>query len=53
MVVRGDVAAVNAAIEAAKPRVEELRRLIVCHVIARPSDAALRLNGSDRLLGVY
>ena len=43
VVIRGDVAAVNAAIEAAKPRVEGLGKLIACHVIARPSDAALAL----------
>ena len=43
VVIRGDVAAVSAAIEAAKPRVEGLGKLIACHVIARPSDAALGL----------
>jgi carbon dioxide concentrating mechanism protein CcmO len=43
VVIRGDVAAVSAAIEAAKPRVEGLGKLIACHVIARPSDAALSL----------
>lgn len=43
VVIRGDVAAVNAAIEAAKPRIEGLGKLIACHVIARPSDAALCL----------
>lgn len=43
VVIRGDVAAVNAAIEAAKPRVEGLGKLIACHVIARPSEAALGL----------
>ena len=43
VVIRGDVAAVNAAIEAAKPRVEGLGKLIACHVIARPSEAALAL----------
>ncbi len=43
VVVRGDVAAVNAAIEAAKPRVEGLGKLIAAHVIARPSEAALSL----------
>jgi carbon dioxide concentrating mechanism protein CcmO len=43
VVIRGDVAAVNAAIEAAKPRVEGLGKLIACHVIARPSAAALGL----------
>jgi len=43
VVIRGDVAAVNAAIEAAKPRVEGLGKLIACHVIARPSAASLSL----------
>ncbi|XZE44255.1 BMC domain-containing protein [Pirellulaceae bacterium SH467] len=43
VVIRGDVAAVNAAIEAAKPKVEGLGKLIACHVIARPSQAALGL----------
>lgn len=43
VVIRGDVAAVNAAIAAAKPRIEGLGKLIACHVIARPSEAALAL----------
>lgn len=43
VVIRGDVAAVSAAIEAAKPKVEGLGKLIACHVIARPSTAALGL----------
>lgn len=43
VVIRGDVAAVSAAIEAAKPKVEGLGKLIACHVIARPSQAALAL----------
>lgn len=43
VVIRGDVAAVNAAVEAAKPRIEGLGKLIACHVIARPSTAALGL----------
>ncbi len=43
VVIRGDVAAVNAAVEAAKPRVEGLGKLIACHVIARPCAAALSL----------
>lgn len=43
VVIRGDVAAVHAAIEAAKPKVEGLGKLIACHVIARPSQAALGL----------
>ena len=43
VVIRGDVAAVSAAIESAKPKVEGLGKLIACHVIARPSTAALGL----------
>ncbi len=43
VVIRGDVAAVSAAIEAAKPKVEGLGKLIACHVIPRPSAAALAL----------
>ena len=43
VVIRGDVAAVNAAVDAAKPRIEGLGKLIACHVIARPSAAALGL----------
>jgi microcompartment protein CcmL/EutN len=42
-VIRGDVAAVNAAVEAAKPKIEGLGKLIAAHVIARPSSAALAL----------
>jgi microcompartment protein CcmL/EutN len=43
IVVRGDVAAVKAAIEAGKVRVEGLGKLIAAHVIARPSAAVLSL----------
>jgi microcompartment protein CcmL/EutN len=43
VVVRGDVAAVRAAVDAAKPRVEGLGKLIATHVIARPSAAVLSL----------
>ena len=43
IVVRGDVAAVKAAIEAGKSRVEGLGKLIAAHVIARPSAAVLSL----------
>lgn len=43
VVVRGDVAAVRAAIDAAKPRVEGLGKLIATHVIARPSASVLAL----------
>jgi carbon dioxide concentrating mechanism protein CcmO len=43
VVIRGDVAAVNAAVDAGKSRVEGLGKLIAAHVIARPSAAALGL----------
>jgi microcompartment protein CcmL/EutN len=43
IVVRGDVAAVKAAIEAGKSRVDGLGKLIAAHVIARPSAAVLSL----------
>ncbi|MCA9269979.1 MAG: BMC domain-containing protein [Planctomycetales bacterium] len=43
IVVKGDVAAVTAAIEAGKAKVEGLGKLIAGHVIARPSAAALSL----------
>lgn len=43
IVIRGDVAAVRAAIDAAKPKVEGLGKLIAAHVIARPSDSVLAL----------
>lgn len=43
VVIRGDVAAVQAAVDAAKPRIEGLGKLIACHVIARPSEAVLAL----------
>lgn len=43
IVVRGDVAAVAAAIEAGKKQVEGLGKLIAAHVIPRPSDAVLSL----------
>lgn len=43
IVIRGDVAAVRAAIDAAVPTVSELGNLIAAHVIARPSDAVLSL----------
>ena len=37
VLIKGDVAAVSAAIEAAKPKVEGLGRLIAAHVIPNPS----------------
>ncbi len=43
VVVRGDVAAVRAAIDAAKLKVEGLGKLIAAHVIARPSQSVLAL----------
>jgi microcompartment protein CcmL/EutN len=43
IVIRGDVAAVKAAIESGKARVEGLGKLIAAHVIARPSSQVLAL----------
>lgn len=43
ILVRGDVAAVKAAVEAGKAKVEGLGNLIAAHVIARPSPAILSL----------
>ena len=43
VIIKGDVAAVTAAVEAGKCKVEGLGKLIAAHVIARPSDAALSL----------
>ena len=43
VVIKGDVAAVKAAIEAGKPKVDGLGKLIAAHVIARPSDQVLSL----------
>lgn len=43
IVIRGDVAAVRAAIDAAKPKVEGLGKLIAAHVIPRPSESVLAL----------
>lgn len=43
ILVKGDVAAVKAAIEAGKAKVEGLGKLIAAHVIARPSTAVLSL----------
>jgi carbon dioxide concentrating mechanism protein CcmO len=43
VVVRGDVAAVHAAIEAGRGKVDGLGVLIAAHVIPRPSDAVLSL----------
>jgi microcompartment protein CcmL/EutN len=43
VVVKGDVAAVKAAIETGKAKVEGLGKLIAAHVIARPSESVLSL----------
>jgi microcompartment protein CcmL/EutN len=43
VIIRGDVAAVTAAIEAGKTRVGQLGKLIAAHVIPRPSDSVLSL----------
>ena len=43
VVIKGDVAAVNAAIDAGKSQVEGLGKLIAAHVIAHPSSSVLSL----------
>lgn len=43
IVIKGDVAAVNAAVEAGKTKVGSLGKLIAAHVIARPSANVLAL----------
>ncbi len=43
VVVKGDVAAVKAAIEAGRAKVEGLGKLIAAHVIPRPSESVLSL----------
>ena len=43
VVVKGDVAAVKAAVDAGKTKVEGLGKLIAAHVIARPSSNVLAL----------
>ena len=43
IVIKGDVAAVRAAIDAGKARVEGLGKLIAAHVIASPSEGVLSL----------
>jgi microcompartment protein CcmL/EutN len=43
IVIQGDVAAVRAAVDAARPKVEGLGKLIAAHVISRPSDSVLAL----------
>jgi microcompartment protein CcmL/EutN len=43
VVIRGELSAVTAAVEAGKSRVGDLGKLIAAHVIARPSQAVLSL----------
>jgi microcompartment protein CcmL/EutN len=43
VVIKGDVAAVKAAIEAGRQKVPELGKLIAAHVIPRPSESVLAL----------
>jgi ethanolamine utilization protein EutM len=43
VLIKGDVAAVTAAIEAGKAKVEGLGRLVAAHVIASPSEGVLSL----------
>lgn len=43
VIIQGDLAAVTAAIEAGKQKVEGLGKLIAAHVLARPSPAVLAL----------
>jgi carbon dioxide concentrating mechanism protein CcmO len=43
IVIKGDVAAVTAAVDAGKAHVEGLGKLIAAHVIARPSEGVLSL----------
>ena len=43
VIVKGDVAAVTAAIEAARGQVADLGVLIAAHVVTRPSPSVLRL----------
>jgi microcompartment protein CcmL/EutN len=43
VLIKGDVAAVKAAIDAGRAKVEGLGKLIAAHVIPRPSTAVLSL----------
>lgn len=43
VIIKGDVAAVKAAVEAGQKKVTDLGNLIAAHVIARPSEAVLSL----------
>ncbi len=43
VIIRGELSAVRAAIEAGRHRVEGLGKLIAAHVVARPSPSVLAL----------
>ena len=43
IIIKGDLSAVRAAVDAGKEKVEGLGKLIAAHVLARPSDAVLAL----------
>jgi len=43
IVIKGDVAAVKAAVESGKSAIKELGKLVAAHVIARPSESVLQL----------
>jgi ethanolamine utilization protein EutM len=43
VIIQGQLSAVTAAIETGKTKVEGLGKLIAAHVIARPSEAVLKL----------
>ena len=43
VLIKGDVAAVNAAVDAGKAKVEGLGKLIAAHVIPSPTEAVLSL----------
>jgi microcompartment protein CcmL/EutN len=43
VIIRGDVAAVQAAVDAGRQRVEGLGKLIAAHVVTRPSSSVLGL----------
>ncbi|MDR3674336.1 MAG: BMC domain-containing protein [Acidobacteriota bacterium] len=43
VMIKGDVAAVNAAVEAGRAKVDGLGKLIAAHVIPRPSQSILSL----------
>ena len=43
VIIQGQLSAVSAAVESGKEKVDGLGKLIAAHVIARPSDAVLKL----------